>query len=236
VNIFEPQLNVNGHINLNDHPTVKEYFELYQKIKLARQKTEATKKLEEKMSLRQRKLRDIEHSKLQSKLNKLANMISGIQILDALEDNTELCIKDMQWEYYSKDAKKFKFEYLFDDLVLHAGSLDSIPKFVLGELKLLGSTEFYKKYSFLMGTTLSLRLENNTKEGLYFCIPFRSLKLGYLTLYLKQCTIVIPEFDHNMQRSSDQYSYEELEALTAKYYRKARYIVEQCDLPAYIQS
>jgi hypothetical protein len=226
------QLIVKGQINLDQYPTTKEFWELYETIKEARQKSEAKKKQEERMSERQRKLLAIEHSKLKSKLNKLANMISGIQILDALEGNTELGVKDMQWEFHSKDSVEFNFENLFEELVLQAGGLDSVPDYILDEIKTLGSTEFYKKYSFLMGTTLSVRLENNTKKGIYFCIPFRSIKLGYLKMYLKQCTIIKPNFEHNMQRSSDQYSYEELEAMTAKYYNKSSYIVEQQYLPA----
>jgi hypothetical protein len=229
------QLIVKGQINLDKHPKTKEFWELYETIKESRQKTESRTKEEEKLSKRQREFLAIEYSKLKTKLNELANIISGILILDALEDNTELEVRDMQWEYCSKDSKNTEsnFEYMFSDLIVEAGSLDSIPKFILSEIKLLGSILFYKKYSFLMGTTLSVRLENKTKKGLYFCIPFRSLKLGYLEMYLNRCTIIKPNFDHNMKRASDQYSYEELKSMTEKYYAKASYIVERQHLPFY---
>jgi hypothetical protein len=226
------QLVVKGQVNLDSYPTVKEFWELYETIKETRQKTKARIEAEERLSKREQKFLAIEHSKTKSKLNKLANMISGIQILDALEGTTELGVKDMQWEFFSKDSEEFNFKNLFDELILEAGCLENIPTFLLTEIKLLGSTEFYSKYSYLMGSTLSVRLENGTNKGLYFCIPFRAIKLGYLKMYLKKCTIVVPNFDHNMQRSSDTYSYEELEAMTAKYYDKASYIVEQAYLPA----
>jgi hypothetical protein len=210
-----------GELLISEHREVFEFWDLYMEVKLSRKNPNLQLGYETRKPI-----------SIKNHLNKMANVLSGTAILYAISGDFGIPIKNMEFEYKVKNADILGFDTLMKDLISRAGTLDDIPKYLVAEIENLDPEEFYKKYYFLMGSTLSLRLDNGKPDGYYFCIPFRALKLTYLKGYLKQCTITTAShFDHDMKNWSTRYTLEELRSKVQEYHEVSRLIVESDFIP-----
>jgi hypothetical protein len=210
-----------GQIPDHEHREVFEFWDLYMEVKLSRNNPNLREGLENRKPI-----------SIKNNLNKMANVLSGTALLYAISGDFGIPIKNMEFEYKVKNANILGFDILMEDLVLQAGTLDEVPKYLVAEIQNMDPVEFYSKYYFLMGTTLSLRLVNGKPDGYYFCIPFSALKITYLKGYLKQCTITTSShFDQDMKKWSTRYTLEELKSKVQEYHEVSRLIVESDFIP-----
>jgi hypothetical protein len=220
-----------------EHPTTFEFWDLYMEAKLARKAPK--EHLEQENQIQQSNSED-QYGKRkyptlnkkfgarQNTLNQIANVISGAAIYIAIAGKHELRIKDMVWEYHVPFADELGYDSKMNQLILEASSFENLPKYLVSEINKYTAIDFYKKYDYLLGTTLSLRLDNQTQEGYYFCIPFRALNYSTLRRYLEVCTVEKPNFDHGMIDYSTRFTVEELRQKASKYFKIAALAVE-CD-------
>lgn len=214
---------------IESYPTVEEFFTLYNKIKKSRP---FDKNTDGKKNPKVRSNPNI--GTLRNKYNNLANIITGNIFFDVLEDQCELEVREMHWEYKVNDKSPFKDQVNLKlaELLKDAGSLENIPRYLLNILYQNDFEQFYSRFPLLEGTTLSIRLENGTDMGLYFCIPFTALKLGYLESFLESCDIIIPTYSHTPSNENTlKHSYEELESIAISYRQKANSVFERRYLP-----
>lgn len=227
MSILNTLVNTQSSLNLGfeSYPTVEDFFKLYNKIKKSRPN---------KSKAQTSKRENPNTAALRLKLNKLANVASGNIFFDVLEDQCELEVIQMHWEYdVNEDTQYTEVKAKLLELLDEVGSLENIPKYILNILNQNEYGAFYSKYSYFEGTTLSIRLNNGTDKGLYICVPFTALKMGYLRTFLESCEIVIPNWPHSSKQNLDNPipSYNELADLTLDYQEKAHAIFEKRYLP-----
>lgn len=182
--------------NSNDH-----LWELYTSIKKARPKFDnniGNSNTVESYNLAVKK----------SKLNHLANLITGYLLHSILNSNDTINVLSITWEYKISEKAIINYDSQLRRLINEVGTLKNIPGYIIGQYNVIvpkyqssSETEkslelFNSKFSFLEGTTFSFRLDNGTNRGLYFCIPYAALKTEYLIKFFKKCDIEIPCFSH----------------------------------------
>lgn len=156
-----------------------------------------------------------------TKLNNLANLITGHLLFDILNEKDYLNVVSITWEYKISEYATFNYENELNSLINDVGSLKNIPGFILGQFKELDEEEFNSRFAFLGGTTFSFRLKDGSKNGMYFCLPSAALYTDYLIKFIKKCDIEIPNFSHvtNNPKTSIKHRviYEKREPLALNY-------------------
>ena len=210
------------------YPSVSDFFNFYRDRKNSRVYIENTHGP-------RHAVKNTELIRLNDSCNYQANLATGNILFLLLCSESNLRVKNVHWEYsVDKNSKNYD-ETKLNDLIVTAGGLDKIPSYILDQSYELELVKFYKTYSYLGGSTISLRIDNDTEFGLYFCIPFAALKIGYYASFFEKCEVVIPNFPHEKKVNNtpyiQKYSCEELEQFIKKYRNTASVVLESRYLP-----
>lgn len=120
------------------------------------------------------------------KLNDSAYCLAAIIFYNVMNNKCDLNVLSMNWEYCmgSNDLYNIKLK----ELLANSGSLEKIPKIVYDAHR-KDITGFRTNFNYLHHTIISITLDNGTKDGLYFKIPFYAFNSLFLDEYLRHCTI-----------------------------------------------